>query len=420
MSAQLSSQHFSQGVVAETLPHEALGMVAEKKCLSNQLAVSFLSLANFRCYEQQYLEVDRRPIVLTGANGTGKTNLLEALSLLVPGRGLRRAKLYEIGRRFSGEYPPIVKWGVSADLLVGENRIKIGTGCEYSTLPGDDRRRGDRRIVKIDGTLVKNQAELSQYVSAQWLTPQMDRLFIESTSGRRRFLDQLIYGLDTNHAQLITTYEHSVRSRNKLLREGFPDQKWLSSVEGEIARNGVAIAVRRIEIVERLQKLCRKNNGAFPGAIINVAGQIEDWLSLEPALIVEDRLQAALRDAREKDKNSGVTSIGPHRSDFKVRHGTTGMEAAICSTGEQKSLLVGIVLAFARLQTEQRGYTPLLLLDEVAAHLDENRRESLFGLILDMGAQAWITGTERKLLDAFGNQAQYLFLENNKLIQLNN
>jgi len=395
-------------------------MTAKEKCFSNQLAVTFLSLTNFRCYKQQCLEIDRRPIVLTGANGSGKTNLLEALSLLVPGRGLRRAKLNEIGRRFSGEYPSVCKWGVSADILVGENSIKIGTGCEYSSLHANNHRFGDKRAIKVNGTLIKNQTELGHYTSAQWLTPQMDRLFIDSASGRRRFLDQLIHSLDANHTRLITAYEHSVRSRNKLLKESFQDQKWLASVEGAIARNGVAIAVRRLEVVERLQQLCRKSNGAFPGAIISVAGQIEDWLSFEPALTVEDRLQAALRDARENDKNKGITSIGPHRSDFRVCHGTTGMEAAICSTGEQKSLLVGIVLAFARLQTEQHGYTPLLLLDEIAAHLDENRRGSLFELILDMGAQAWITGTERKLLDAFGNQAQYFSAENSKLTKHKN
>lgn len=383
----------------------------------NQLLVNRLTLSNFRCYEQQRIEFDGRPVLLTGPNGAGKTNLLEALSFLIPGRGLRRAKLRDVGRRSAEGSILAPQWGVSAELLVGNHKIEIGTGYQYADkLNNRSNGSRDKRVTKINGTIVKNQAELGKYTSAQWLTPQMDRLFIEGASGRRRFLDQIICGLDPGHAGPIAAYEHSLRNRNKLLQEGIQDLKWLSSIEGSIARHGVAIAVRRLEAIERLQVVCGHNNGSFPGSLIKMVGKVESWLLAEPALVVEDRLQAALRDSRNKDANSGFTSVGPHRSDFIVSHGETGMEAAICSTGEQKSLLVGIVLAIAKLQTEQRGFTPLLLLDEITAHLDEPRRVSLFQLIIEMGAQAWITGTERDLFNLFNGQAQHLSIETGGLI----
>ena len=384
----------------------------------NQLVVNRLTLTNFRCYKQQRIELDGRPVLLTGPNGAGKTNLLEALSFLIPGRGLRRANLRDVGRRSAENDRLAVQWGVSAQLLIGRHKMEIGTGYKYTDML-DNRSSGrDKRVIKVNGTVLKSQAELGKYTRAQWLTPQMDRLFIEGALGRRRFLDQIICGLDPGHAGPIAAYAHSVRNRNKLLQEGTRDLKWLSSVEGSIARNGVAVAVRRLEVVERLQVLCGANNGSFPGSLIKMVGQVEDWLFEEPALVVEDRLQAALYDTRKGDTNSGSTSVGPHRSDFIVCHGETGMEAAICSTGEQKALLVGIVLAVAKLQTEQRGFTPLLLLDEIAAHLDEPRRASLFQLIVEMGAQAWITGTESKLVNLFNGQAEHFFIENGDLVRI--
>lgn len=381
---------------------------------SDKLAVTRLTLTNFRSYVGERLEVDNRPVVLTGQNGAGKTNLLEALSFLVPGRGLRRAKLSEITRRGPDGALASLQWGVAAKLLVGDNEMEIGTGCEVS----ENLRGRDKRIIKIDGTVMKSQAELGRYTSAQWLTPQMDRLFLEGASGRRRFLDQLIYGLDPEHAGPVAAYEHSVRSRNKLLREGKLDPVWLDSIEDSIARHGIAISVRRLEAIERLQEVCRASYGAFPGALISMVGQIEDWLKNEPALAVEDRLRAALSASRENDAAGGFMSIGPHRSDFAVRHSDTGMAAEMCSTGEQKALLIGIVLATARLQTEERGYTPLLLLDEIAAHLDETRRASLFELILEMGAQAWITGTENEIFAPLGETVQRFTIKNGKFVQI--
>ena len=373
----------------------------------HQLAVNRLTLTDFRCYTQQRLTVDARPVVLTGPNGAGKTNLLEALSFLVPGRGLRRAKLSEVTRRRADGTLAAQQWAVAAKLLVGDNKIDIGTGCEISEVSDNGSNGRDKRVTKIDGSVVKSQAELGRYTSAQWLTPQMDRLFLEGASGRRRFVDQLIYGLDPEHAGPVAAYDHSLRSRNKLLREGKLDPEWLDSIEESLARHGIAIAVRRLEVVARLQAVCRAGNGAFPGAEIAMAGQVEDWLANEPALAAEDHLRAALQASRQSDADSGATSVGPHRSDFAVHHGETGMAAEICSTGEQKALLIGIVLAAARLQTEERGYTPLLLLDEITAHLDKARRASLFDVILELGAQAWITGTEDEIFAPLGDQVQH-------------
>ena len=384
----------------------------------DQLSVNRLTLTNFRCYKHQRVEIDNRPVLLTGPNGAGKTNLLEALSFLIPGKGLRRARLRDVGRCASDGHPLAVQWGVSAELLVGSNKIEVGTGSEYTRIL-DNRSRGrDKRVIKINGTILKSQAELGTYTSAQWLTPQMDRLFLEGASGRRRFLDQIICGLDPGHAGPIAAYEHSVRNRNKLLQEGSSDRGWLSSVEESIARHGVAIAVRRLEVIERLQVICEKNSGSFPGSLIKMVGQIDEWLSDAPALMVEDRFQARLYDTRKSDANSGYTSTGPHRSDFNVCHSGTGMEAAICSTGEQKSLLIGIILAVAKLQTALKGFTPLLLLDEITAHLDAPRRASLFQLILEMGAQAWITGTEKELFNLFDGKAQHFTIENGELIKI--
>ena len=364
----------------------------------DRLAVTRLNLTDFRCYSRMRIETDSRPVVLTGANGAGKTNILEAISFLTPGRGLRRAKLTDIGRRQSDG-----NWAVAAKLSVGDVELAIGTGCESGSETNGGR---NKRIVKIDGSVVKSQAALGQYTSAQWLTPQMDRLFLEGASGRRRFVDQLIYGLDPDHAGPVAAYEYSMRSRNKLLKEGNNDPEWLDSIEESMVRHGVAIAARRQEAVIRLNHVSRSGYGAFPGAEIAMTGALENWLEKEPALAVEDRLRLSLRDSRAPDSETGASSFGPHKSDFAVQHAGTEMEAALCSTGEQKALLIGIVLAAAKLQTEERGHAPLLLLDEIAAHLDGARRESLFEIIGALGAQAWMTGTDETFFAPFGNGAQ--------------
>ena len=368
----------------------------------DRLAVKRLSLTDFRCYRQIRIETDRRPVVLTGVNGAGKTNILEAISFLIPGRGLRRAKLADIARRQTADESPDTMsadgWAAAATLTVGDMNLEIGTGCEAGG--------GNKRVIKIDGSVKKSQAELGRYTSAQWLTPQMDRLFLEGASGRRRFVDQLICGLDPEHAGPVAAYEHSMRSRNKLLREGKNDPAWLDSIEDSMARHGIAIAARRQAAVNRLRAVIHRGYGAFPGANIAMSGALENWLESDPALAVEDRLRQSLSESRSQDIESGASSFGPHKSDLAVYHSGTGMEAALCSTGEQKALLIGIVLAAARLQTEDRGHAPLLLLDEIAAHLDETKRQSLFEIIALLGAQAWMTGTDENFFVPLGSGAQ--------------
>jgi DNA replication and repair protein RecF len=411
---KILSQRISESLDRKTLFGKTPDMteVVATDVITDKLMVNCLTLTNFRCYSNQRLEVDGRSVILTGANGAGKTNLLEALSFLVPGRGMRRSKLSDVGRRSSEGVGLGAQWAVSAKVAMGDRNMEIGTGCEMSSLFDNHGRGYDKRVIKIDGAIIKNQSELGHYISAQWLTPQMDRLFLEGSSGRRRFLDQLIYCIDPEHASPVAAYDRSVRSRNKLLREGTVHHAWLSSIEESIARHGVAISVRRLDVVKRLQAVCQKSNGAFPGSTIYMVGQVEKWLLEEPALVIEDRLRAELRASRQRDADSGSTSVGPHRSDFRVCHGDTGMDAEICSTGEQKALLIGIILAIAKLQTLERGCTPLLLLDEIAAHLDNTRLLSLFELILEMGAQAWITGTDSKIFSPLGEAVQRFTIEN--------
>lgn len=355
-----------------------------------------LRLTEFRCYARAQLDLDRRPVVLTGPNGAGKTNLLEAVSLLAPGRGLRRAKLDEMGRRnrTAGQ-----GWAVAASLVTQEGSVEVGTGCTSES--------GSRRVVRIDGDPVKSQAALSRYVAAVWLTPQMDRLFQDGASGRRRFLDRLVFGFDAAHAGRVGSYEHAVRERARLLRDGGGDATWLETLERKMAERGIAIAAARRELTARLARLCAEPSGPFPGAAVAVRGAVEDWLDGAPALVAEERLRAALRDSRQQDAMTGGAAVGPHRSDMRVRHLAKEMPADQCSTGEQKALLIAIVLAHARLQTAENDRVPLLLLDEVAAHLDAKRRDALFDEILALGAQAWLTGTDRDLFDALGDRAQY-------------
>ena len=363
-----------------------------------------LRLAGFRCYESAQLDLDARPVVLTGANGAGKTNLLEAISLLAPGRGLRGARLDEMDRHGA---PEGEGWTVAAAVATPGGMVEIGTGHRPETV--------NRRVVRIDGKQSRSQTGLSDHVSAVWLTPPMDRLFTEGASGRRRFLDRLVFGFDTAHAGRVSAYEHTLRERARLLREG-GDAVWLDTLEGDMAERGVAIAAARRELTARLARLCEAPAGLFPGAAVAVTGQVEEWLDDGPALAAEERLRAALRDSRPQDAAAGGAAVGPHRSDLAVRHLGHGMPAALCSTGEQKALLIAIVLANARLQTAERGRVPLLLLDEVAAHLDAARREALFAEILALGAQTWFTGTDRSVFDSFSaGQAQYVAVRAGRL-----
>jgi len=366
------------------------------------LAVTRLTLTRFRGYELARLEPDRRPVALIGPNGAGKTNLLEAVSFLAPGRGLRGARLAEVERIGS---PPGSGWAVAAVVETPAGPVEIGTGREAGI------HETDRRVVRIDGHPAKGQTVLAEHVALVWLTPQMDRLFLEGSSGRRRFLDRLVFGFDPAHAGRLSRYEHAMRERARLLRDGRSDDGWLSSLEDQMATTGMAVAAARLDVAQRLRAACARAVGPFPGAELAVEGTVEEWLGNGPALAAEDALRDQLRASRRHDSEAGGAAVGPHKSDLAVRHQDKGMPAGLCSTGEQKALLIAIVLANARLLAAERGAAPLLLLDEVAAHLDEERRRALFGELLALGAQAWLTGTDAAVFAPLGEDARRFRVE---------
>lgn len=358
------------------------------------LAVRRLTLTDFRNYSALRLDLDTAPVVLIGQNGAGKTNLLEAVSLLTPGRGLRRAKIGEMDRLGGSG-----GWGVAADVDSSVGPVKIGTGREVGN---------ERRSVRINGASSPAQA-LSGYLGAVWVTPQMNQIFLESAGNRRRFLDRLIFATDPAHAGRVTSYEHAMRDRARLLKERGvegADKAWLTALEAQMAERGVAVAAARLDMVERLGKAAAEGFGPFPGAGIALDGEVEAWLAGGPALAAEDAFRDRLAAGRAQDGSIGGAAVGPHRCDMRVRHLAKDMDAGQCSTGEQKALLMALVLAHARLLSAERGAVPLLLLDEVAAHLDEARRAALFDAITAFGAQAWATGTDASVFAPLKGSAQ--------------
>jgi len=373
------------------------------------LAVRQLRLTDFRNYRQLRLDCDIAPVVLVGANGAGKTNLLEALSFLVPGRGLRRARLDEVCRRQigpkrGGDEPDPTAWAVAATLDTPDGRLAIGTGLE----PAKNEASLPRRVVRIDGRPATSQTALGLHVAAVWLTPQLDRLFRDGPGERRRFLDRLVTALHPEHAGDVAAYENALRQRARLLGEGNRDPHWFTALEDTMARHGVALAANRADTVQRLDAAARLGVGPFPRASLAMAGEIDDWLASMAALDAEDRLRAALAAGRARDAEAGTTSCGPHRSDLAVRHLDLDLPAAEGSTGQQKALLVSIALAHARLVALSRGRPPLLLLDEIAAHLDAERRAALFDEVVALGVQSWMTGTDADLFKPLAGRAQVL------------
>jgi DNA replication and repair protein RecF len=374
-----------------------------------RIGATRLMLTDFRNYGAMRLDLDTAPVVLTGPNGAGKTNLLEAMSFLSPGRGLRNARLSDIDRREGESCAP--GWAVAVTVATRRGAFNFGTG-RIGT--GRDA-AGERRAIRIDGEPIKSQSALCERIGVLWLTPQMDRLFIEGPSARRRLLDRLVLGLDPAHATRVARYEQAMRERAKLLRDGPADPAWLGALEEIMAAEGVAVAAARRDAIERLDKVCATAKGAFPRARLSLLGTVERWLDEMPALAAEDRLRAALKQHRASDAQSGGAGIGPHRSDLQVIHAEKGVAAEIASTGEQKALLISILLAQAQLQREVRGEPPLLLLDEVAAHLDAARRAALFEIVAGLESQAWITGTDVAAFAPLRGAARFLSVSDGTL-----
>ena len=377
-----------------------------------RVGVTRLVLTDFRNYRSARIELDAARgvlpvVVLTGPNGAGKTNLLEAMSFLSPGRGLRNARLSDIDRRDGNGTAAASSWAVSATVETRRGPVAIGTGREGGA--------GERRAVRIDGEPARGQAELGERLGVLWLTPSMDRLFVEGPEGRRRLLDRLVLGLDPAHATRVARYEHVLRERSRLLRDGPHDPVWLAALEETMAAEGVAIAAARREAIERLDRTCAEADGAFPRARLTLVGTVEDWLDTMPALAAEERFKTALAQGRASDALSGGAAIGPHRSDLAVVHADKGVAAAAASTGEQKALLISILLAQAQLQRAVRGEPPLLLLDEVAAHLDATRRDVLFEVLAGLDGQAWISGTDAALFAPLRGAARFVAVNNGTL-----
>jgi DNA replication and repair protein RecF len=348
------------------------------------LALSRLSLVNFRSYARAELCPGSGPVVLAGPNGTGKTNCLEAISFLSPGKGLRSAKLSDVQRK--GPVEALSAWGVAATLIREGEAFEIGT--DITPAPAG---ATTRRLMRLNGASAP-AAEFAELAPMLWLSPAQDRLFLEGASERRRFLDRLVFGLDAGHARRAARYERATRERLKLLREGYADPVWLDSLEETMAESGAAITEARLRIVELLnaELMTRAKESRFPAAHLALAGA-EDGGDREA-------LATRFKRTRRLDGESGRTNVGPHLADLLVRHTGKHADARDCSTGEQKALLISILLANAWLQKRRnQGVSPFLLLDEVAAHLDAERREALFAEILELAAQAWMTGTDREL-----------------------
>ena len=353
------------------------------------LAVTRLSLRNFRSYAELEFQVAGRPIVLAGPNGAGKTNILDAISLLSPGRGLRGAKLSDHVRRGPSVSSDAL-WAVAASVRRGGETYDVGTGLTLGP------NGGERRQVRLNGAPAQSSAELGELIQMLWLTPAMDRLFIEGVSGRRKFLDRLVLGFDPGHARASTRYETAMRERLRLLRFGPRDPAWLDGLEAEMAEAGTVISASRAETVAKLNLAlaARGEAGAFPSAQLALAGET-DALLVEHGESATDALRERLARARVRDAEAGRTTFGPHLTDLSVRHTQRRTDARECSTGEQKALLVSIILADAWERAKlYDGHAPLLLLDEIVAHLDARRRTALFEEIVALGGQAWLTGTD--------------------------
>jgi DNA replication and repair protein RecF len=346
-----------------------------------------LTLTNFRSYRSAQIELAAMPVVLVGPNGAGKTNLIEAISFLTPGRGLRRATLDEVAFQ-EGDG----SWAVSADVDGALGLATLGTGIEAPPAPD----MAITRKCRIDREPAVSVAALADHLRVIWLVPAMDGMFSAAASERRRFLDRLALAVDAEHSGRVAALERALRSRNRLLEEPRPDPHWLDAVEHETAEIAVAVAAQRAETVARLQQAlaARDPASAFPASEIALKGWIEELIRQRPAIEVEDRYRAVLKDNRLRDAAAGRTLDGPHLTDLTVTYAHKNIPAADASTGEQKALLIGLVLAQAGLLAEMSGFAPVLLLDEVVAHLDPARRSALYGELEALGAQVWMTGAD--------------------------
>lgn len=358
--------------------------------------LSRLQLTDFRNYESVSVAISSRLVAFVGENGAGKTNLLEAISLLSAGRGLRRAPLAELTRRGAP-----AGWSIAATLDGPHGETRIGTGLASDA--------GGRRI-RINGADARSSEDLLEYIRVLWLVPSMDGLFTGPAGDRRRFLDRLVLAVDPGHGRRVGDFEKALRGRNRLLDEG-GGPAYLDAIEAQIAALGVAVAIARRDAVSMLSDLISAHDESaspFPQATVRLEGSFEALAASAAATDLEDRYRDVLASMRGRDRAAGRTLEGPHRSDLVVEHKAKAMPAGLASTGEQKALLIGLILAHAELTARISGMTPVLLLDEVAAHLDPRRRHALFARLQDLGLQVFMTGTDEVLFEALPEESQLL------------
>jgi DNA replication and repair protein RecF len=379
----------------------------------SSFAITRLTLTDFRNYETLRINPTQPLIALTGPNGAGKTNLLEAVSLLVPGRGLR-GSAFNVIARLGGPSA----WAVAASITLPEGEHKVGTGFEGDPTVEDGGSTG--RSAMIDGVAQRSPGTLSNYLKMMWLTPAMDRLFAGPASDRRRFFDRLVINYDTHHGARVSAFEKLMRERNFLLQDPRSDVAWLSSIETQMAEQAIAIATSRIEAAKVLARhyAGHADSSPFPWGILQLNGEIEALVSTKPAVQAEAEYAMILQEQRNLDRAQSRTLKGPHRTDFSVLHGPKSQSAELCSTGEQKALLIGLILAQARAVKEQVGAAPVLLLDEVAAHLDVHRRKGLFEALTALGVQAWMTGTDASLFSEAGVASALYHVEHGNILEV--
>jgi DNA replication and repair protein RecF len=392
-----------------------IGMAARDDGAERPLWLARLALTDYRNYGQATLPLGPQSVILSGSNGSGKTNILEAVSMLGTGRGIRGAAYADLAR-LNGPGG----WTVSARLMRGGGEIAIGTG----QLPPAQGGSASGRVVRIDGETSNGSGALGDYLHLLWLTPAMDGLFTGPGADRRRFLDRMVASFDGAHRTRINHFERAMRQRNRLFEIGERSDRYFAAVESQMAETGTAIAAARVEAVDRLAGVIQagrtREESPFPWADLALEGWLESAVRGNAAVEIEDAYAARLAEGRERDRGAGRTLEGPHRADLLVRHGPKDMPGHLCSTGEQKALLIGLILAHAHgLKDYREGLAPLLLLDEIAAHLDQLRREALFAAIETLGAQAWMTGTDEQVFAPLRETAQFFTVANGSIARNN-
>ena len=375
--------------------------------VSKRSWLSRLKLDHFRNYQQADLAIHSGQLVILGDNGAGKTNLLEAVSLLAPGRGMRRAKTEDLAYRASGfdtscdiadnDDADRLDWAVAATLENEDGNVQIGTGVPPLAKQGN-------RIMRLEGMTV-SQADLGGHLTVSWLTPQMDGIFLDSPAARRRFLDRLVIAFDPAHIGRMSRYEKALRQRAHLLTEQRGDDSWFSALESVLAETAVAVTAARQSLIKALNQEASRGWFGFPGAELLLGGDTENWLSDMPALAVEDQFMLAARTAR---LNGDLFMPGPHASEFQALHLASQVPANRASTGQQKAMLIAVILAHARLQDRRLGRVPVMLFDDVAAHLDAKRRGALFDAVQSLGGQCWYSGTDEGQFKELLKTAQFV------------